>query len=313
MWGGKSSSRVSGLLTPDAALSQLLSGTGLIYSFTNANTVTVSQPAASDDSAAVAVEGSIMLGSIYVRGANGTWGPVDGIAADRTGTGSKTDAAVIDIPASVAVVTTDEMKVRGVEDLDGALNYTSGVMTNIYGADERYDFVAIRGFIQTNSGSCRDGLQMRIYNLTGGRVEPCGMERVEVLKGSTSTLYGTNNPGGLVNMITKRPLDYRFGETYATIGQDHLEFGADFGDPLDANGVWAFGNGPIFRSHGRYSDLDLLSKNIYAAGNQHPNVGRLAGDGDSWPQRLGQVDPVEDLGPAVATLIRVCAARRCPA
>ncbi len=361
--GDHRSTAISGPLAPPAALAQLLSGTGLTYDFTNEGTVTVSAPA--EGAQLAATDGMIVLNTIYIHGADGTWGPVEGIVAERTGTGSKTDAAVIDIPASVSVVTTDEMRTRGVEDLDGALNYTSGVMTNLYGADERYDFFAIRGFDQTTSGAYRDGLQMRVYNLAGGRVEPYGMERIEVLKGSTSTLYGVNNPGGMVNMITKRPLDYKFGEVYATAGKDHLEAGADFGGPLDAAGNWTyrlttkrqestlpngvskdnrfyiapaltwkptartsltlmadyneregsnrygipldsgidpwtflgepdfevndtkewnlgyafehdFGNGLVFRSHGRYSDLDLLSKNVYAAGNRHPNDGRLS-------------------------------------
>lgn len=356
---GQQSGTVIGPMAPEMALAEMLDDTGLSYQFIG-DTVTISAPdVATGDAAALS------LGTIYVKGANGTWGPVQGIVADRTGTGSKTDAAIVDIPASISVVTTDEMKARGVEDLDGALEYTSGVMTNLYGADERYDFVAIRGFNQTMSGSYRDGLQMRVYNLTGGRVEPYGMERIEVMKGSTSTLYGVNNPGGMVNMITKRPLDYKFGEVYSTVGEHHLELGTDFGGPIDTDGDWTyrltvkrqeatlkngvskdnrfyiapaltwkptdatsltlmgdynkregsnrygiplgsgidpwtflgepdfekndtkewnlgyafehdFGGGLVFRSHGRYSDLDLTSRNVYAAGNQHPNDGRLA-------------------------------------
>ncbi|MDD2867812.1 TonB-dependent siderophore receptor [Neomegalonema sp.] len=363
---GRNAAEAQGDLTPEAALTRLLSGTGLTFAFSGPGVATISAPPLP----ATAQAAPILLDTIYVGGAGGTWAPVAGVVAHRTGTGSKTDAEVIDIPASVSVITADELKARGVSDLDGALNYTAGVSTNLYGGDERYDFVAIRGFNQTTSGIYRDGLPIRNYNLTGGRVEPYGMERVEVLKGSTSTLYGANNPGGLVNMITKRPVDYKFGEVYATGGEDHLEFGADFGGPLDAEGVltyrltakkqdstlpngvssddrlyvapaltwkpgdrtavtlmadynerggsnrygiprgsgidpwtflgepgfetndtteWGVGyalehdfqNGLVFRSHGRHMELDLLSENVYAAGNQHPDVGRLAWRVDS--------------------------------
>lgn len=360
---GKTSAPVSGLLPPQEALTRLLAGTGLTFAFSAPGVATVSAPVQAAQSAPQS--GQILLDTIYVGGAGDTWEPVAGIVAHRTGTGSKTNAAVIDIPASVSVITADEMKTRGVEELDDALNYTAGVSTNLYGGDERYDFVAIRGFNQTTSGIYRDGLPVRNYNLTGGRVEPYGMERVEVLKGSTSTLYGANNPGGLVNMITKRPVGYNLAEVYATVGPDHLEFGADVGGPIDSEGVWTyrltakkqdstlpngvssddrlylapaltwkpgertavtlmadyneragsnrygiprgsgidpwtflgepgfetndttewgvgfalehdFDNGLVFRSHGRHMELDLLSENVYAAGNLHPNVGRLS-------------------------------------
>ena len=235
--GNRQSVAVSGQMAPDAALRQLLQGTGLIYDVSG-NTITVSAPGQGAEAAVD--DGAINLGTIYIGGASSTWAPVEGIVAERTGTGSKTDAAVIDIPASVSVVGTAEMAERGVNTLDTALSYTAGVNTNLYGSDRRYDFVAIRGFDATNTGIYRDGLQSRIHNFTGTRVEPYGMERIEVMRGSTSTLYGLNDPGGMVNVITKRPLDYKFGEVYSTLGESHVEFGTDFGGPIDANGTWTY-------------------------------------------------------------------------
>ncbi|MFE3838520.1 TonB-dependent siderophore receptor [Pseudogemmobacter sonorensis] len=237
--GARQSTAVSGALSPDAALARLLAGTGLVYEVSG-NTVTVSAPDQSAADPGDVENGVINLGTIYIGGASGTWAPVDGIVAERTGTGSKTDAAVIDIPASVSVVGAEEMDNRGVNTLDTALAYTAGVNTNLYGADRRYDFVAIRGFDGTNASMYRDGLQSRIHNFTGTRIETYGMERVEVMKGSTSTLYGMNEPGGMINVITKRPLDYKFGEVYSTLGDNHLEFGTDFGGPLDEAGNWTY-------------------------------------------------------------------------
>ncbi|MBJ3778715.1 TonB-dependent siderophore receptor [Acuticoccus mangrovi] len=162
------------------------------------------------------------------------------IVAQDTAVGTKTDTPILEVPASVSVVTQRELEQRAVDNLDQALAYTSGVATRIYGTDNRYDFYLIRGFYQTATGSYRDGLPMRIPGFVGSRVEPFGMSRIEVLKGSTSTLFGLNAPGGLVNAVTKVPLPQKFGEIYMSLGDHLAEGGADFGGPIDAEGQWLY-------------------------------------------------------------------------
>ncbi len=162
------------------------------------------------------------------------------IVAQDTTVGSKTDTPILRTPASISVVTERELEERGVENLDEALAYTSGVATEIYGTDNRYDSYLIRGFYQTATGTYRDGLAMRVPGFTGSRVEPYGMSRIEVLKGSTSTLFGLNAPGGLVNAVTKVPVPEKFGEVYGTVGDMHGEVGTDFGGKIDADGHWLY-------------------------------------------------------------------------
>ncbi|MEJ8473939.1 TonB-dependent siderophore receptor [Roseibium algae] len=198
----------------------------------------------------LAVEGAAVQGAngqeitaleaVVVKGDGGADDDRDTIIARGSSVGSKTDTPILDVPASVSVVTEKEMSQRAVENLDEALAYTSGVVTDIYGSDNRYDFYLIRGFYQTSLGSYLDGLPMRVPGFTGSRIEPYGMERIEVLKGSTSTLFGMNAPGGLVNAITKKPRPESFGEVYTTIGDDHVEAGTDFGGPIDAEGKWLY-------------------------------------------------------------------------
>ncbi|WP_233721482.1 TonB-dependent siderophore receptor [Jiella avicenniae] len=173
-------------------------------------------------------------------GTGGAVGPDTGIVARNTAVGSKTDTPILDLPAAVSVVTEEEMRQRDVDDLDEVLAYTPGVSSDIYGSDDRYDFYLIRGFYQSNYGSYRDGLPNRTWNFTGSRIEPYGAQRFEVLKGSTSTLFGLNGPGGLVNAITKRPQDQPFGEVYTSFGDRHIETGTDFGAPLTATGDWSY-------------------------------------------------------------------------
>ncbi|WP_313196033.1 TonB-dependent siderophore receptor [Shinella zoogloeoides] len=236
---GKTSRAVSGTLTSAQALQRLVAGTGIVVVVSAPGSAALASPAATD--AGGASDGSTSLETITVDGqSESAWGPVNGLVAERSATGTKTDTAIIDTPASISVVGETEVERRGVKNLDQALAYTSGVTTNDYGADNRYDFFTIRGFDETGKGVYRDGLQMRTNNFMGSRMEPYGMQRIEVLKGSTSTLYGLNAPGGLVNMVTKRPQDHKFGEVYTTFGEDHAETGTDFGGPLDENGNWSY-------------------------------------------------------------------------
>ncbi|WP_027053096.1 TonB-dependent siderophore receptor [Mesorhizobium erdmanii] len=168
-------------------------------------------------------------------------GPDPTIVARDTATGTKTDTPIVDVPASVSVVTQKELEARHVESLQQAVAYTSSVLTDEFGSDDRYDYIRIRGFDQTSLGTYRDGLAARIPAwFTASRLEPYGLQRVEVLKGSTSTLFGLNGPGGLVNAITKRPPDQKQGEIYTSYGDGTKEVGVDFGGPIDPDGVWTY-------------------------------------------------------------------------
>ncbi|TWF58367.1 TonB-dependent siderophore receptor [Neorhizobium alkalisoli] len=168
-------------------------------------------------------------------------GPDSTIVAKDTTVGSKTDTPVVDLPASVSVITQKELETRHVDSLQQAVAYTSSVLTDEFGNDDRYDYIRIRGFDQTTLGIYRDGLTQRIPAFfTASRLEPYGLQRVEVLKGSTSTLFGLNGPGGLVNSITKRPQDQKFGEVYTSYGDGTKEVGVDFGGPIDPDGVWSY-------------------------------------------------------------------------
>ncbi|RWN44021.1 MAG: TonB-dependent siderophore receptor [Mesorhizobium sp.] len=168
-------------------------------------------------------------------------GPDQTIVAEDTATGTKTDTPIVDVPASVSVVTQKELEARHVESLQQAVAYTSSVLTDEFGNDDRFDYIRIRGFDQTSLGTYRDGLTARIPAwFTASRLEPYGLQRVEVLKESTSTLFGLNGPGGLVNAITKRPLDQKQGEIYTSYGDGTKEVGVDFGGPIDPDGVWTY-------------------------------------------------------------------------
>ena len=203
----------------------------------------------------------IALDTITISGDSAV-GPDDSIVAKSSRTSSKTDTPLLDAPASISVITEEELKQRGVATLDEALAYTPSVYSDIYGSDNRYDFYMIRGFYQTTNGSYRDGLPVYVTgDFTTSRLEPYGMQRIEVLKGSNSSLFGLSGPGGIVNAVTKLPQDQKFGEVYTTLGDEHAETGVDFGGPIDKEGVWSY------RLTGKWQNAD--------AGIDHTNDDRL--------------------------------------
>ena len=70
--------------------------------------------------------------------------------------------------------------------------------------------------------------------MRGVREEPYAFERVEILRGANSTLFGPADPGGSVNFVSKQPKFQSFGEGYLTYGSfDRMEAGIDVGDVLN--------------------------------------------------------------------------------
>lgn len=166
------------------------------------------------------------------------WGPVEGFVATRSATGIKTDTPIVEIPQSISVITPDRMEQLGANTLSEALNYTAGVRSDIYGTDSRYDWLSIRGFDAYFPGFYFDGLFARNNNTWAAwKVEPYGAERIEVLKGPSSVLYGQMNPGGLVNIVTKRPKPEPFGEVGIQFGNfDRIQPYFDIGGNVTEDG-----------------------------------------------------------------------------
>ena len=135
-------------------------------------------------------------------------GPVEGYVARDTATGSKAALPVTAVPQSVSVLGRAELDDRGVvTKIDEALRYTAGVSTEPFGADPDTDWFYIRGFDATQNGVFLDGLNLYSYGFGGFQADAFMLERVEVLKGPASVLYGGANPGGIVDLIRKRPQD----------------------------------------------------------------------------------------------------------
>jgi iron complex outermembrane receptor protein len=122
------------------------------------------------------------------------------VYATRAVTATKTDTPILNIPQSINIVTAEQIDDRGATTLVDALTYTAGVSNG--GDDSRGDFNNIRGF---ESVLYVDGLKRNYGFVYLPRADVNALERVEVLVGPASVLYGSGSAGGLTNMQSKRP------------------------------------------------------------------------------------------------------------
>lgn len=163
-------------------------------------------------------------------------GPVQGYAAKRSATATKTDTPLNEVPQSISVITADQVRDQGSPNLQEALRYTAGMRTEQYGVDNRGDWLALRG----GSGSTViDGLRRPLTGWWGTvRSEPYAFERIEVLRGPSSVMAGQNGPGGVVNLVSKRPQAERAAEVGVQLGSDdHKQAQFDLTGPLNADGT----------------------------------------------------------------------------
>lgn len=158
------------------------------------------------------------------------------IVAQEMAVGGKVATSILDTPASVSVITRAEIERRDARTLEDVLQYSAGTISDYYGTDDRNDYFLIRGF---QASTYRDGITLG--SMRGIREEPLAYDRVEVIRGANSTLFGVADPGGSVNFVTKRPRAERIRDVSATVGShQRRELGFDVGDVLtpDASLSW---------------------------------------------------------------------------
>lgn len=222
---GRTSAALDGEMSAQEGLSRLLSGSGLTYRFVAPGTVALET---------MPTNGAMTIAPVTVTGTTSgpvenAYGPVSGYVARRSATATKTDTSILEIPRSVSVVTGEELSQRQPTSISESLGYVAGVEAAARGGDDRYDWFTIRGF-DASSSLYRDGLNAQG---TDGKIEPYALERIEVLKGPASILFGQVAPGGIVNAVTKRPSQDSFGEVETQLGtNNHIEGRADINAPL---------------------------------------------------------------------------------
>ncbi|MCB8877284.1 TonB-dependent siderophore receptor [Acidisoma silvae] len=226
---GKRSAPVSGRYSGTEALGVMLTGTGLAYSVTGTGVVRLD---------AVAQGSGASLPPVTVLGsaANGQSprGPGVGYVATRTDTATKSNTPIREVPQAISTVTRKQMDDQDVQSVRQALLYTSGVDSEENGLNgETYEQVYGRGFLMQEF---LDGMLLptNAYNVLS--IDPYDLERIEVLHGPASVLYGSVSPGGMVNLTSKMPTETPQHEVYLQGGSpEQIGGGFDLGGPVDGS------------------------------------------------------------------------------
>lgn len=134
-------------------------------------------------------------------------GPVGGETDPYTLTGVMTPTRLTEVPQSISVLSAEQIGARNTGKLDEALQYTAGVQAAPYAYDSDTNWIFLRGFDATQTGVFMDGSQLLSYGFGSFYIDPFLVERVEVLRGPSSTVYGASNPGGVVNYVSRLPTD----------------------------------------------------------------------------------------------------------
>lgn len=142
------------------------------------------------------------------------------VIGTRAQTGTKTDAALTEIPQSISIITAQEFNDRAAVNLQDVIRYSAGAASELNGVDTRGDFLAVRG---TGAEQYLDGLNRMPGFIYGGRLEIFTVERAELLRGPSSTLYGGGGAGGILNSVSKRPKTVFGGEIGLMYGTDDLK------------------------------------------------------------------------------------------
>jgi len=169
---------------------------------------------------------------------NDETGPVRGFVPKHANTATKTDTPLVETPQSISVVGSDEMAARGVTSVTQAVRYTPGLLAETYGNDDRgIPWFSIRGFEDIYTSSYLDGLRQPASSYTIQINEAYGLERIEVLRGPSSVMFGQVDAGGIVNRVRKLPDTEAPREVRVQLGNDgRKELGVDVGGGLAEDG-----------------------------------------------------------------------------
>lgn len=246
---GRSAAPVQGQYNPVGAFSAALRGTGLQLVGSNGNYSVQS----TQGGQALALP-DVMINATGSGPAETAWGPTRGYLATRTAAGTKTDTAITELPRSVSVVTRDQMDDRPTQSLNDALRYSAGVISSGYGSDTRTDWLRIRGFEPTQF---LDGLPLPRGAFANPKVEPWNLERIAVLRGPASSVYGQTPPGGLLDMVSRRPQAEMANQVEVQYGSDnHRQINLDTTGPIDPSNQF------LYRLSGTVRDSDTQVDHI---------------------------------------------------
>ncbi|MET3693465.1 iron complex outermembrane receptor protein [Methylobacterium goesingense] len=164
----------------------------------------------------------------------GAVGPVRGYVATESRVATKTDTPIVETAQSISVIGRKQIEDQNALTLNQALRYSPGVTTEQRGGAgaTRLDQFYIRGFA---APLFLDGLPLPGSRDATPSVDPYRVERVDIIKGPASVLYGQSGPGGIVNLVSKVPRFTQHGEIFVQGGGfSEVRGGFDVGGPIPA-------------------------------------------------------------------------------
>lgn len=242
---GKTSAPVKGQFDATAALREALRGTGLQLEQSSTGTYSL-----------VAVPEGVMAlpetAVIGVENAESAWGPATGYLATRTAAGTKTDTALVEAPRSISVATREQMDDRNVQNIDDAVRYMPGIVASSYGSDTRADWLRVRGFEPTQF---LDGLPLPNGVYANPKQETWNLDRLALLRGPASSVYGQTPPGGLIDMVSRRPSAEASHEIELQYGSDnHRQINFASTGKIDDEGQFLYSVSGVVRDSGTQVD-----------------------------------------------------------
>ncbi|GGC09756.1 ferric siderophore receptor [Oxalicibacterium flavum] len=256
---GKKTAGLQGRHTVLQALNNLLTGTGL-QAERNAN--------GSYALRAGTTEQPSVLPAVTVHGTGSeehALGPVKGYVASRSITATKSDIPLMETAQTVNIVTADQIEIQNAESLSQALQYTAGVHA-LGGENTTSDGMVIRGFNVTGSAPMYLNGTKLTRNTFSGVSEPYAMERIELLKGPASVLYGNAAPGGIINMVTKQPQLETLRELKLQLGSfDRKQIAGDFSGKITEDGSLSYRFTGLVRRSDTATDYANDDRNFGAA------------------------------------------------
>ncbi|MBW4641055.1 MAG: TonB-dependent siderophore receptor [Gloeocapsa sp. UFS-A4-WI-NPMV-4B04] len=182
-----------------------------------------------------------------------------GYSVPNATTGTRTDTPLRDIPQSIQVVPQQVLEDQQVIRLNEALRNVSGVS-----ADDSFagtlDRINIRGF--TQDVFLRDNFRQSQFSLR----ETANLERIEVLKGPASVLYGNLEPGGVVNLVTKKPLSEPYYSAELPVGSyGFYQPNIDLSGPLNSDRTLLYRLNAVYESNDGFRDFDQNVERVFVA------------------------------------------------
>ncbi|MGO9112172.1 MAG: TonB-dependent siderophore receptor [Thermoguttaceae bacterium] len=251
------SSGLSGVYSVQSGLDRLLKGSGLTYSFASMDGTISIVLAQNDTGTQTDANGAITLPTVDVtanqQGAGGTGGGSFGGAGPAqdpfntsyvlpdASVGTKTDTPIMDTPLNVQVVSQQVLQDQQVISLDQALLNVSGVTTyaGAFTNGHPYDQIVLRGFPTNNYWI--DGFRLDEGSQSTILAQFADVASVEVLKGPSAILYGASDPGGIVNIVTKEPLNTPYYAASQQIGSfNNYRTTLDATGPLTDDKAWLY-------------------------------------------------------------------------